>query len=222
VKKSTVAERSWAGRKAGDDGRFYDQLRLYQDSDLVVVRLDGEKQGNAVDWAIAMRFFKRKTLKRGGEEWRNAIAAYWRNWESILPFLPESAIALENHMKRYTFHDAWIEGIARQTHSELTIDLNDRRLEFDGVRNFTCSEEMTPTWLHDETPVWLYDEIDKAPQGGFELRVLLDQGELSVVAKEVRVYAKWLRRYIVPEEPPPALPTLFSDRGKGKRKKRKR
>ncbi|MBX3436841.1 MAG: hypothetical protein KF861_05060 [Planctomycetaceae bacterium] len=73
-----------------------------------------------------------------------------------------------------------------------------------------------------EWTVWLYDEIHLAPHNAFELRALFDTGEFRVVAEEIRVDDKLLKRYVVPEEPPAPPPTLFLDRQQRHSGKRKR
>lgn len=160
-----------------------------------------------------MKFFKHKFYGKHGfrsrlsADWDKAIRDYRHHWESISLQLPSCAIALHNHNKRYPFHDADIGEITRPVQGEFVVDLDDRRLEFIGVRGQACSIEEFPA-------VWIECEIDKASPNTFELRVLSDRGEFSVIAENVRVYDKCAGRYVVPEQQPTPKPTLFSDRKK--------
>ena len=101
---------------------------------------------------------------------------------------------------------------------ELHLDLGDRRLEFHGIRR----ARIPPV-----PAAWLYDEMHLAPDNGFELRALFDCGEdcagpqeFRVVATEVRVFNCRLKRYVIPDEPPPDPPTLFLDRKQRHSRKR--
>ncbi len=166
-----------------------------------------------------MKYFKRRLLKGHrcfGEEWMEAMNAYYHHLESIQSILPESATLLCNHMKRRTFHDATVEHILRGPGTQVTIDLDDRRLEFIGVHQYDYSGNSK------EENSWLYTEIDIADKGAFELRVLLEDGELSIIANEVRLYDKLTNRYLIPDTPPPPPPTLFLDRLQKHKKRKKR
>ena len=167
-----------------------------------------------------MKFFKPKYygghgfIGRRASEWAKAIADYQEHLAAVLPRLPESAIAFISHEKRWPLHDAVVEFILMPRQGQLNLELDDRTLEFLGVRRSSYPKDLK------KEPVWLHTEIDKAPGGTFELRALWDVGELSVIAEEIRVFAKHERRYVVPDEVSP-VPDLFLDRSRGKRKGRR-
>ena len=95
------------------------------------------------------------------------------------------------------------------------MELDDRRLEFCGVKECQYPDPL------EADVVWMYDEMDLADTDHFELRALFSEGDFRVIAREVRVFDKHLKRYVVPEQPAPPQSTLFLDRrhGRGQRKK---
>jgi hypothetical protein len=167
-----------------------------------------------------MKFLKARFYRNGSfqgrlvAEWEKAAAAYREHLASIMPALPESARDLVQHEKRHPFHDANVERVCATGSHEITVDLSDRRLEFLGAASWTYPEEL------EAGTIWLHTEIDAALNGAFELRALLDSGELRIVAREVRVFDKVSRRYLIPSEPPAKPSELFLDR-KGKRRNRR-
>ncbi len=159
-----------------------------------------------------MKFFKAKYVgkRRFDAAWDTALEAFRQHLNTIFPALPESVQAFERHTNRFPLHDAGVESISRNESRELHIELDDRRLEFLAVR-----ESSFPEPLLDGT-VWLYEELDRT-NGGFELRALFDKGELRVVAKEIRVFDKRLKRYVIPADLPPEPSRLFLDRKPGRK-----
>jgi hypothetical protein len=163
-----------------------------------------------------MKFLKRRYYgkPRCEEDWKQALSKYVAHLASIHERLPDSVKELVKHDRRRPFHDAVVESIVRRTPEDFTIELDDRRLEFIGV-----SDCEYPNVLEDGI-TWLFEEIDLLSLGVFELHAVLDEGEIRVVAKDVRLYDKLERRYVIPDEPCPPASTLFLDR-KTRRKNRR-
>jgi hypothetical protein len=165
-----------------------------------------------------MKYLKRKYLKHSGrfaQEWQDAIEAYRERYPSIEHQLPESARRFEQHTKRCPLHDAAVLSITRPTRDTVQIQLDDWRLEFLGVAECEFPERLEPQIG------WLYEELDLANSGLLELRALIDEGDFRVAAREVRVFDERLKRFVVPEEPPPPQPTLFLDKeSRARRRKR--
>jgi Protein of unknown function (DUF4085) len=160
---------------------------------------------------------KRKYIEhhRFHREWNDALDAYRARYQSIADQLPETARLFRDHDKRQTLHDARVDSISRGDRGIVHIELDDRRLEFRGVKECQYPEPL------EDGVVWLYDELDLAGPDHFELRALLSEGDFRVIAREIHVFDKHLKRYVVPEEPDPPRPTMFLDRshGRGRRKK---
>jgi Protein of unknown function (DUF4085) len=164
-----------------------------------------------------MKYLKRKYTEhqRYHQEWIDAIEAYRARYQSIANQLPETARLFEDHTKRQTLHDAAVGSISRLDRGIIHVELDDRRLEFYGVKECQYPEPLA------SGVVWMYDEMDLADTGHFEFRALFSEGDFRVIARGVRIFDKHLKRYVVPEQPAPPQPTLFLDRrhGRGKRKK---
>jgi len=163
-----------------------------------------------------MKYMKRKYAEhqRYHQEWADALEAYKARYQSIVNQLPETARLFEDYTKRETLHDAGLESISRVDRGIIHIELGDRRLEFRGVKECRYPEPL------EEGVVWMYDEMDLADPGHFELRALFSEGDFRVIAREVHVFDKHLKRYVVPEQPSPPQSTLFLDwrHGRGQRK----
>jgi hypothetical protein len=160
---------------------------------------------------------KRKYIghHRFHREWNDALEAYRVRYRSIEDQLPETARLFKNHDKRQPLHDARVDSISRADRGVVHIELDDRRLDFLGVKECQCPEPL------EVGVVWLYHELDLAGSDHFELRALFDEGDFRVIAREIHVFDKHLKRYVVPVEPDPSQPTMFLDRshGRGRRKK---
>lgn len=164
-----------------------------------------------------MKFLKRKYVGKGcvEAEWEKAIKAYQSHLTSIVSALPESAKKLLEHEKRRPFHDAIVERVVQGGRKDVTIELEDRRIEFSGVRDCEYPADI------EEGESWLYWEMDMASGGAFELRAMWERGDFRVVAKEVRVYDKREHRYAVPDEPPSETSRMFSHRESRRQKHRR-
>ena len=164
-----------------------------------------------------MKYMKRRYAEhpRYHQEWNDALDAYRARYQSIVNQLPETARLFEDHCKRLSLHDAGVDSISRVDCGIIHVELDDRRLEFRGVKECQYPEPL------EAGVAWMYDEMDLADAGHFELRALFSEGDFRVIAREVHVFDKHLKRYVVPEQPAPPQPTLFLGRkhGRGKRKK---
>ena len=147
--------------------------------------------------------------RRYHQEWIDAIKAYRAHYQSIENQLPETARLFVQHAKRHALHDAGVDSISRVDRGTVHLELDYRRLEFLGVKECEHPEPL------ESGIVWLYDEMDLADAGQFELRALFSQGDFRVIAREVHVFDKQLKRYVIPEQPAPLQPTLFLDRDGG-------
>jgi hypothetical protein len=164
-----------------------------------------------------MQYMKRKYvgLQRYHQEWIDALGAYRARYQSIVTQLPEMARLFEDHDKRQSLHDATVDSISRVGRGIIHVELDDRRIEFCGVKECQYPEPL------EAGVVWMYHEMDLSDTGHFELRALFSEGDFRVIAREVHVFDRHLKRYVVPEQPTPPQPTLFLDRrhGRGQRKK---
>lgn len=136
-------------------------------------------------------------------------------YHSIVDQLPETARLFMDHAKKHTLHDTGVESISQVDRGIIHVDLDDRRLEFCGVRECQYPEAL------ESGVAWMYDELDLADTGHFELRVLFTEGDFRVVAREVRVFDKRLKRYVVPEQPAAPQSTLFLDRRQPRGRRRR-
>lgn len=154
-----------------------------------------------------MKYFTAKRLASGNnEEWSRALGAYESHIATIQDRLPESVKRWhEMRGHRIPEHDDVLDVIERTGRDTAHVTGPWGRLEFVGVREFHCTAD-------EPEVVWLYDELDLAPDSRFELRVLLEHGELKVVARELRLYSAGQRRYLIPDEPPPLAPMMFLER----------
>jgi Protein of unknown function (DUF4085) len=164
-----------------------------------------------------MKYFKRQYAEHHHchQEWADALEAYRVRYQSIVNRLPETARLFEDHCKRQTLHDAAVYSISRVDRGTIHVELDDRRLEFCGVQECQYPERL------EAGVVWMYDEMDLVETGHFELRALFSEGDFGVIAREVHVFDKHLKRYVVPEQLALPQSTLFLDRrhGRGQRKK---
>jgi Protein of unknown function (DUF4085) len=154
-----------------------------------------------------MKYMKRKYAghRRYDQEWRTAVEAYRARYQSIVNQLRETTQLFEDHNKRHPLHDAAVDSISRVDRETLHVELDDRRLEFRGVKDCRHPDPVP------DGAVWQHDEMDLADPGHFELRALFSEGDFRVIAREVHVFDKNLKRYVVPERPAPPQPTLFLD-----------
>lgn len=152
-------------------------------------------------------FFGNKRFER---EWHEAIQAYNAHLSGILQDLPRSVREFEKFTRRSPLHDRLIDRVEATGRMELRVHLTGLRLELIGVRSSDCSVLSEPT-------EWLYEELDVAPRGGFFLRGFTNCGEVTFEAQDLRLFGVSERRYLIPDNPPPAPPTLFLKRPDGKR-----
>lgn len=136
-------------------------------------------------------------------------------YQSIVNRLPETARHFVDHCKRQTLHDAAVYSISRLDRETIHVELDDRRLEFCGVQECQYPEPL------EAGVVWMYDEMDLVDSEHFELRALFSEGNFGVIAREVHVFDKHLKRYVVPEHAALPQPTLFLDRRHGRRQRKK-
>ena len=133
------------------------------------------------------------------------MADYARRWKEIEPRLPESVRRLDAYLRRHSFHDLVVKEIERIDSKTIHIVFDHLRLELLGVASASLPSLDGPDF-------WLYAEFDLTESGLFVLWVLLNDGELSVTCRDVRLHSLKERRFLILDEAKPPGPTLFLDR----------
>jgi Protein of unknown function (DUF4085) len=128
---------------------------------------------------------------------------------------PRSYEAIHSRPFQSWKYGAAVYSISRVDRETIHVELDDRRLEFCGVQECQYPEPL------EAGVVWMYEEMDLVDTGQFELRALFSEGDFGAIAREVHVFDKHFKRYVVPEQLALLQSTLFLDRrlGRGQRKK---
>jgi hypothetical protein len=137
-----------------------------------------------------MRFYADK-YERGDDgvwtipNWEESAQRYSEHLQKIRPHLPASVQELIKYMELHSFHD-WSIGKWGRDRQAGTAFLEFYypcgRLEFAGVQSIEMPQrDDISGWP------WIVEEFDLNDDGTFVLRVFVEDGEIHVVAKEVRM-----------------------------------
>jgi hypothetical protein len=136
-----------------------------------------------------MKFFTIKRSKRSRhlqypDDWKKRVADYEAHLERIRPNLPPGF----RRLSQLELHDARLSGLDMISKNEVKLslknpaydDFDSLTLTFLGVRKHWVPYSAVNMW-------WLHTEVDLHDSGAFEMRALLEEDEIMVVADEVRV-----------------------------------
>ena len=133
-----------------------------------------------------MKYFKRSLLDGLRDEsdpgWMKAIEDYREYLAEVMDKLPEEVQDYEME----GFHDQALVDISfKPDDQEVTIKLgNGQVLTYRRVRQFSYSGSS----VSEQKPnVWLYDELELLPNGLIEFRLLLEDGEVGILAASVHM-----------------------------------
>ena len=135
-----------------------------------------------------MKYFKRSLAfddsETGGKKWDQALCEYCNYTESIIPKLPDCT---KEYLVLSSYHDAVLWKIEYdKQQKQLKLHFYDHpALLYLGVEKFLYASEEELSC--EEPDVWLYDEIELLPNGFIEFRVLLELGDLTILASDVQI-----------------------------------
>lgn len=133
-----------------------------------------------------MKYFKRSLLDglrdENDQDWMKAIEDYREYLAEVMDKLPEEVQDYEME----GFHDHAVVDISfRPDEEEVTIKLgNGQVITYRRVTQFSYSGSSVS---EQEPNVWLYDELELLPNALIEFRLLLEDGEVDILAASVHM-----------------------------------